>query len=211
MIYLWLTLSLLLLFLAYFFYFKPKKLCKHYAKLLRERGYKVYEFPFMPFNCPFISQFQKNQIEKKDPLYSFKYEMQGYDVVVSNSLYHPQLIFLNLKLGREITGADKLMVLLKSKFQFSVLMRTFGKSLLFAERQEWKSRRKLITKVLNFDVLMGLVPHIADVCDLAYDRMQAQNKEKGNEEQLSGDLFNMGMSIFASVLSTSFLGMDSFH
>ncbi len=42
--------------------------------------------------------------------------MQGYDVVVSNSLYHPQLIFLNLKLGREITGADKLMVLLKSKF-----------------------------------------------------------------------------------------------
>lgn len=65
----------------------------------------------MPFNCPLNINIEKDTIEKKDPLYSFKYEMQGYDVIVSNELYHPQLIFLNLKLGREITGADKLMVL----------------------------------------------------------------------------------------------------
>lgn len=52
MIYLWLALLLLLLYLAYFFYFKPKNLRKYYAKILRERGYKVLEFPFRPFTVP---------------------------------------------------------------------------------------------------------------------------------------------------------------
>ncbi len=72
MIYLWLALLLLLLYLAYFFYFKPKNLRKYYAKILRERGYKVYEFPFRPYTIPIYDNMLMSSELKNDALYSFK-------------------------------------------------------------------------------------------------------------------------------------------
>lgn len=42
----------------------------------------------------------KYEVEKKDALYGNKYVYQGYDVIMTNILNFPQLVFVNYKLSQ---------------------------------------------------------------------------------------------------------------
>lgn len=64
------VLSILIVFLTYIFYIiwvKPVRAMKNYAKLLRSRGYKVYEMPYSPMKYHTFNLVQKGY-EKGDAM-----------------------------------------------------------------------------------------------------------------------------------------------
>lgn len=75
-------------------------------------------------------------------------------------MQHPHLIFLNLKLGRDMLSAEKTTILQKVQFLFRILLKKFGEGLVFVEGEKWKNRRRIISKAFNFDFFIDLVPRI---------------------------------------------------
>lgn len=165
MIYLYLSVFLGIISLLYVFYLRPKFLCKYYATMLKSMGYKVYEYPFKPLGVPIYEALEHYGEEKKDPLYEVKHLYQGYDVAVANMIQHPHIVFINLKLGRDLLTADKTMVLPKVSFLFKLLLQNFGEGLVFIEGEKWRNRRKTISKAFTFDFLKELLSQIASIAD----------------------------------------------
>lgn len=75
-------------------------------------------------------------------------------------MQHPHLVFLNLKLGRDMLSAEKATILPKVQFLFRILLKNFGEGLVFVEGEKWKNRRRIISKAFNFDFFIDLVPRI---------------------------------------------------
>ena len=44
--------AIVILYLAYYYYFKPKRMIKQYSDQFLAKGYKVYKFDFKPFRAP---------------------------------------------------------------------------------------------------------------------------------------------------------------
>ena len=123
---------------------------------------------------------------------------------------NPHVVFINLKLGREVLTADKVMILPKVSFLFRILLQKFGEGLVFVEGEKWRSRRKVISKVFTFDFLKELVPQIAEISDEIYDRMELQNKAQGVHNNFRTDLFKLGLRLFSSVTINGFMGMNAY-
>ena len=86
--YLLVVLFLLSCCFFYWFYWAPKRLYDHYHKVLTAKGYKVYAYPFNPFGAPAMQKIINNVDTHKDIHYSFKHELYGYDVVLTNISNH---------------------------------------------------------------------------------------------------------------------------
>ena len=54
------VMAFLLLYLYYKFSYKPRTLIKHYERLLKGLGYRVYVQPFQVFSISFAEVNQKN-------------------------------------------------------------------------------------------------------------------------------------------------------
>lgn len=78
------------LLLVYTFWIKPKRILKNYAKILRSKGYKVYEVSFNPFHNDIMENIKKG-IEQGDALKLYKEDYKDYDVVITNILASPKL------------------------------------------------------------------------------------------------------------------------
>ena len=148
----------LLSFLFYYFYLKPMSIRKQYLKNLRALNYRVFELPFKPFGAPVYEVMQRYEKEKKDALYGNKYVYQGYDVVLTNILNYPQLLFLNPKLARQVVSVEKVNNCLKVSSPLQLLIYSMGQGLVFLEGDRWKNRRKILSNAFNFEFLQQLVP-----------------------------------------------------
>ncbi len=51
----------------------------------------------------------------------------------------------------------------KEKFFIEGVKRTVGNSLTFAVGEEWKHKRRILTKMLNFTYIKDLVPKITNI------------------------------------------------
>ena len=45
-----------------------------------------------------------------------------------------------------------------------------GEGLVFSEGEMWKRKRKLLSKVFNFDLIKEKIPKIVEICNRCYDR-----------------------------------------
>jgi hypothetical protein len=70
--------------------------------------------PIVPFGITMYDHFKRFQLEKKDAFYESKTVLPGYDVIVTNFLDQPHLIFINSKMIKEIFSPDKVYLLPKS-------------------------------------------------------------------------------------------------
>ena len=109
-------------------------------------------------------------------MYGQKYLYQGHDIIVTNIMNSTQLIFLDLKLGQEMLSADKLNTLPKVAYPLQLLIHMFGQGLVFLEGDRWKSRRKILSKVFNFDFLINLVPLMSELFDECLQEMEEKGK-----------------------------------
>ena len=96
-------LCLFALYVVYRYYLVPKRITDHYARVFKEKGYKVYHYPFKFLGVPHLEQALRNIDTKKDGTYDFKHTLVGYDVIVANFLADPFIGFINPELGKELT------------------------------------------------------------------------------------------------------------
>ena len=65
--------TVVLIYFLYFWVILPRKLMTEYARMFKNKGYKVVELPFNPFTATHMNQIFKAQDEKKDALYHNKH------------------------------------------------------------------------------------------------------------------------------------------
>lgn len=87
--YLFLSLIALACYLVYTYYIKPRNQCKHYVKLFKSMGYRVYELPFKPLSATIYDLYNSDSQTKGDALYTNKTVFQDYDIIVTNIVHYP--------------------------------------------------------------------------------------------------------------------------
>jgi hypothetical protein len=61
-------------------------------------GLKVYYMPVEPFGVTMYDHFKKFELAKNDAFIESKTVLPGYDVIVTNLLDQPHIIFINWKM-----------------------------------------------------------------------------------------------------------------
>lgn len=52
----------------------------------------------------------------------------------------------------------------------------FGEGLAFSEGEEWKNKRKLLSKIFNFELIKENIPKINEICDRCYDLYDSKSQ-----------------------------------
>lgn len=139
--------------LLYKFHIVPKRTYLYYAKTLKVLGYKVYQLPFKSYGIPLYEKFDESFQKYGDSTHICKNEYMGHDVILTNLLYYPELVFTNPSLVNELLNPEKLPILPKAKFGFELLNFIVGQGLLNSEGEKWKNKRKIMSKVFNFEFI----------------------------------------------------------
>lgn len=50
-----------------------------------------------------------------------------------------------------------------------------GEGLAFSEGDIWKNKRKLLSKVFNFELIKGNISKVSEICDKCFDVFDANN------------------------------------
>jgi hypothetical protein len=61
-----------------------------YTKILKDQGYKVLRIPYHPFKIKMYEFITKGE-ERGDALILYKEDYQGYDAIVSNNFWAPEI------------------------------------------------------------------------------------------------------------------------
>jgi len=128
-------LALFIVFVAFFyyrFYYHPKKMLNHYVKVMRDLGYKVYQYDFAFMGYPPIKIGLSDKRDKKDGWWTSKNVLAGYDVAVGNAFQNPLITFLSPKLIKDTVGIDKLKIFPKITFGLQLLQCMLVDGLVFA-------------------------------------------------------------------------------
>lgn len=94
-------------------------------------GYKVYRLPFKPFSATLYELYSQYGEQKGDACYANKHIYKDYDVIISNIVFYPSLVFANINLGKEILAADKVFTAPKISLSMKLLKHTIGEGLAF--------------------------------------------------------------------------------
>jgi len=96
------------------------------------------------------------------------------------------------------------MILPKENKIIEVFFSILRKGLVAIEGKKWKHRRKLISKVFNYDFITALVPEMIELADSIFDNFEKKIK-KG--EEIKVDLFEMMVTFTSSVVVSGFVGI----
>ena len=100
-----------------------------------------------------------DQKQKGDCFYSFKHELVGYDILLSNSFDKVMVTFLAPQLIQKMLAADKADSL--HRVNSVPLVRYLGgQGLIFIDGQEWKNSKKVLSKIFNYDFIAKQAPSI---------------------------------------------------
>ena len=210
LVYSLLLIALVLGYVLYRFYFWPRRVKKHYVKLFRSMGYKVYELPFSFMGAPLFEQMSRDFKNHQDAIYSLKHVYAGNDMVVGNVFGYPYIGFTNPELAKELTTMDKVMSLPKYTKVFQLVVNFAIKSLLFMEKEDWKHRRKLLSKTFSFEYLVSRIPDmkriIGDMLDKHENKFNLDNGKSKDNAEFVFDLNRLSTTMSSRVLMTLFLG-----
>ena len=56
-----------------------------------------------------------------------------------------------------------------------------GEGVPFSEGGVWKRKRKIISKVFNFDLISKITPKISKICDAALEELESKSKLEGED------------------------------
>lgn len=85
---------------------KPYFLYKFYKKQLKEKNYRLYADPFMPFAAPFIFTTAHDEKKFKDSYYTAKHYGPDYDLVLTNLAEKITLVLISPKLIQQFYLLD---------------------------------------------------------------------------------------------------------
>jgi cytochrome P450 len=82
----------------------------------------------------------------------------------------------------------------------------FGEGIVFSEGDIWKKKRKLLSKVFNFDLIQENIPKISEICDRCLNDFDEGNKT--GDKQYKYDTLKLSSRIFNGVVMKCFFGSD---
>ncbi len=82
----------------------------------------------------------------------------------------------------------------------------FGKGLALTEGEEWKRKRKLFSKIFNFDLVKENIEEMSQICDRYFDLFDSENKKDKNV--IKYDVHTLSTRIFSGIMMKCFLGTD---
>jgi hypothetical protein len=94
----------------------------------------------------------------------------------------------------------------KIQVSMKLLNHAIGDGLAFIEGENWKDRRKILSKAFSFELLKDMVPLISKICDQNYNKLAESSNSNG---KISAELFKIGNRLFALVVLTGFLGLGN--
>ena len=156
----------------------------------------------------------KNQKEKGDCSYNGKYVYsESYDVLIGIGYTTCQIIFLNEKLIKAFYDKDLQIKAPKITNSFRILRYTIERGLIFIEKNIWKHRRRILSKVFNFDFIASQIPVMVQSADMIFNRFEEeywpQHPEDKKEKKIQITLYELIAKYTSSIIMTGFLGMDS--
>jgi hypothetical protein len=123
----------LIVYLLYSWIIYPKKMMAHYTRMFKSQGYRVIELPFRPFGSSFLEQLFEDQEKNKDPYYTHKRSYSGVDVLIGNSLNHPNIVFMNIDMVKDMLSPEKMMSFEKEKETADIFFSFVKKGILAIE------------------------------------------------------------------------------
>ena len=162
-------LSLFAIFLVYKLYIKPKRQIDRYTKIFENLGFKVKAYPYTFFSVAKIAQEKKDIAEYHDSMHTWKFEHRKYDVVIFNILNNVVLEFANVDLLKEILAPDKVDIYHKTRWTFPGTALVLGEGLLLSEGNAWRRKRKILSSMFTYDMLLANIPTITAIVDRSLD------------------------------------------
>ena len=150
----------------------------------------------------YLKDFEKHQ----DSMKTMK-SLAGYDVIIHNALNTVFLEIENPEMIKEIVQPK----VMQPKFRklFSHFIRTFGYGLLFSEKELWKGKKKILTEVFNFILIMGSTPKIIELCNKEFERFEKLSVEQNScieKGKFKIDMLELFTGVTSSVICTIFFG-----
>lgn len=158
LIYILLALILAVLYFFYRYYFKPKAEIRHYVKLFKSLGYSVYEQQFNFFGVSVGTDWENGEKNHKDALYTEKNVYSQVDISVGNILDKIQILLVKPDLTQAFLSPTA--VWKYPKFVDMILSHKYslGEGLALREGDEWRIRKKVLSKVFTFDLVKDNIP-----------------------------------------------------
>ena len=103
---------------------------------------------------------------------------------------------------------ENALLLEKSQVLTLGLKKVAGKGLFLSEGNEWKKKRKILSKVFNFDLVKGNISEIANICDSSLDKFEENCKIGDNEYSDFG--IKITANIANRIILKCFFGEDNF-
>lgn len=75
---------------------------------------------------------------------------------------------MNFDLIKEVVSADKIWILPKVPLGFSALKVQLEGGIIFTEKKEWKNRRKILSKIFNFDFITSNIKMMTRASDMIF-------------------------------------------
>lgn len=158
----------ILLAVAYFFYryyFKPKADIKRYVKIFQSLGYSVYQQKFSFLGVSFGNIWSSSEKLYRDALYIEKNVYSQVDISIGNILDRVQVVLINPNLTQSFLSPAAVWKYPKFDVMILTLRYSLGEGLALSEGEDWKVRKKVLSKVFTFDLVKGNIPMMASICD----------------------------------------------
>ena len=78
------------------------------------------------------------------------------------------------------------------------LRRLIGDGLIFSEGNRWKTKRKILNRVFNFQLLKAITGKVAEICDDSINIIEKDVAKKTNDGFLEFNIVDLTGHIFAN-------------
>jgi cytochrome P450 len=82
----------------------------------------------------------------------------------------------------------------------------FGGVIGFSEGENWRKKKRAISKIFHFDHIKANIPKINQICDRWLDKYEKNSKSEDNKDRF--EMLGFSASVFNGVIMECFLGVD---
>ena len=147
---------------------------KKYKQVFEAKGYKVEMLPYKLLGNTKSIRNKKDEKIHDDPYYRFKFQNQGYDITIYNIFNWPAIDIGNTQLIKQFYLPSNVYQYEKVKSFIANMKRLIGGGILLSEGEVWKSKRKAMNAVFNYEFITNNIPKIMKIVDQYLDKIQEQ-------------------------------------
>lgn len=96
---------------------------------------------------------------------------------------------------------------------YEIVFSVFNKGILTSERTVWKNKRRLLSKLFNYDFITEHIPLMIAIADQTFQHFEdsywQRNPNDKQKREFKAELTDMMTKYTASIIISGFLGMES--